>query len=139
MKRIFSVSVVIIAIISSCETKSKTDFYYSSIPKRIIMDYINKIESVLFCKAEGSYTRIFFIDGQQILVCDNLKRVEQCISDKIFIRCHNSYLVNRKYIGKLDLKNHTNLLNRLPDFTAEDFNKMIELNELIIKTLPEEL
>lgn len=43
------------------------------------------------------------------------------------------------YHKELDLKNYTNLLNKLPDFTTEDFNKMIALNKLIIKSISKEV
>jgi two-component system LytT family response regulator len=50
---------------------------------------------ILFCQAEGSYTRIVTEGyGTDVIVSKSLNKFHKSISDKIFLRCHNSYLIN---------------------------------------------
>lgn len=55
IKRILSVSVVILAVLSSCETKSKIDFDYNSIPLRYEMDGVIVIDSMMSPQSIESY------------------------------------------------------------------------------------
>lgn len=62
-------------------------------------------EKILFCKAEGSYTRVV-IEGncQLILVSKPLNRFQRCIPVEMFLRCHNSYLINVKKVQSFNSK-----------------------------------
>jgi two-component system LytT family response regulator len=62
-------------------------------------------EKILFCKAEGSYTRVV-IEGncQEIIVSKPLKIFQRCIPEEMFLRCHYSYLINVKKVQSFDSK-----------------------------------
>lgn len=67
--------------------------------------------SIVFCKSDGSYTRVFTID-KEYLITKSLKEVSQTLQEPNFIRVHKSYLVNRNYIkgyksddNKLEMSN----------------------------------
>lgn len=62
-------------------------------------------EKILYCKAEGSYTRVI-IEGncQEILVSKPLNRFQRCIPVEMFLRCHNSYLINVKKVQSFNSK-----------------------------------
>ena len=62
--------------------------------KLLDMDLIIHIES------DSNYTRFNLKDGSRMLVSKTLKEFEAQLSENQFIRVHNSYLVNRKYIAK---------------------------------------
>lgn len=64
------------------------------------------LEKILFCKAEGSYTRVV-IEGncQEILVSKPLKIFQRCIPEEVFLRCHYSYLINVKKVQSFNSKN----------------------------------
>ncbi len=51
-------------------------------------------QKIDFFKAEGSYTKIFLEDGNEILISKSLASIERKLNSLNFIRCHNSYLIN---------------------------------------------
>lgn len=55
-------------------------------------------EEILYCKAEGSYTTLFCQEKNQVTISQNLKVVVEWLPSSIFIRVHNSYIINRKKI-----------------------------------------
>ncbi|TAL72340.1 MAG: LytTR family transcriptional regulator [Bacteroidetes bacterium] len=50
-------------------------------------------EEILFCKAEGSYTRVFIMNCREILISKPLKAFITFIPRSGFLRCHYSYLI----------------------------------------------
>ncbi len=68
--------------------------------------FIN-INDILYCKADGSYTYVF-TKNQTIFTSKNLKYFEDLLSNQVFIRTHQSYLVNKTEI--LSIKDKTILL-----------------------------
>jgi two-component system LytT family response regulator len=56
---------------------------------------------IICCEAEGAYSRIFYITGQelvQILCSQNLGRYENILNSNRFLRVHKKYLVNTDYV-----------------------------------------
>lgn len=64
--------------------------------------YIVRIADILHCKAEGSYTRIFFTNQSPILLSRSLKDFEEMLSPFQFIRCHHSHLISANAIVRFD-------------------------------------
>jgi two-component system, LytTR family, response regulator len=58
------------------------------------------IEEIIRCEAQGPYTRIFIKGSKSILVSKPLKEYETLLPDTIFLRIHNSHLVNLNFIKK---------------------------------------
>lgn len=56
-----------------------------------------KPDQIIYCKAESNYTSIITTQ-QNILVSKTLKYMEQILPDEIFIRIHQSFIVNKKHI-----------------------------------------
>lgn len=56
-----------------------------------------KEDSIIYCKAAGNYTEIYFLDGQKLLISRKLKVTSINLSSDWFIRIHQSYLVNLQY------------------------------------------
>ena len=54
-------------------------------------------DDIIYCKAEGNYTRIVTFDSK-FIVSKVLKSVEQLLSSTHFIRCHQSYLINKQHV-----------------------------------------
>jgi two-component system, LytTR family, response regulator len=72
---------------------------------RIALPVKNGIEffefaDIVFCKAEGPYTRFEFTNKQALLVSGSLKEYEELLPAVSFCRIHNSYLVNLNHIKK---------------------------------------
>jgi two-component system LytT family response regulator len=64
--------------------------------------YIVRVADILHCKAEGSYTRIFFTNQSPILLSRSLKDFEEMLSPFQFIRCHHSHLISANAIVRFD-------------------------------------
>jgi two-component system LytT family response regulator len=58
------------------------------------------IEDIIRCEAQGPYTRIFIKGSKSTLVSKPLKEYEILLPDNIFLRIHNSHLVNLNFIKK---------------------------------------
>lgn len=91
------------------------------VPKRVKLSHDGKItfyhpDEILYCEADGNYCRIFFNKGHKVLLTRKLKQVEEILSEPIFYRVHNSYIVNLNKIkaynkneGLLIMENNVNI------------------------------
>jgi len=66
------------------------------------------IKDILYFQSDGSYSKIVTKDTS-ILASKNLKHFQELVPAEIFIRTHQSFLVNKLHI--VSLKNNTILLN----------------------------
>lgn len=64
--------------------------------------HVLRIEEIIRCGAEGSYTRFSLSDGREILVSRNLKEYEKLLDSFGFFRAHHSHLVNLQHIRRFD-------------------------------------
>lgn len=75
--------------------------------KRIVLKdstaaYYVKVADILYCQAEGTYTR-FTIEGMNpVMISRNLKEFENLLEPLGFLRSHHSYLVNSDKIRLFD-------------------------------------
>jgi len=86
--------------------KVSSDFFNGSKIKRIVLKtadthHIINEDDLMYCKSEGNYTTFYTKDGEHILISKTLKKTEELLSEPIFIKCHQSYLVNKFYISKM--------------------------------------
>lgn len=61
---------------------------------------IVNIEDILYCQSDKGYTTFYLKDGDTILVSKILKEYERLLPRDLFVRCHQSYLVNLNYIKR---------------------------------------
>ena len=59
-----------------------------------------EVSQILYCKAEGSYTKFVLKDNETILVSKHLKEYENLLLEQDFMRVHNSFLINLKEVKK---------------------------------------
>lgn len=64
--------------------------------------YFIRIADILYCEAEGTYTRFFISGSEPVLVSKNLKEYEAILEPVGFIRTHHSFLVNPSRIRLYD-------------------------------------
>lgn len=64
--------------------------------------YKLKISDIVFCESDNNYTTIICEDGKKIITTKTLKRIEDTLSQKNFIRIHRSFLVNQIYISSFN-------------------------------------
>lgn len=54
-------------------------------------------ESILYCKAEGNYTLVTFVNGNTMLISRKLKQTAASLENTWFLRIHQSYFVNMRH------------------------------------------
>ena len=59
-----------------------------------------KVTEILFCEADGNYTKIHLTGKRQLLVSKNLKDFENMLSESNFFRIHHAFLVNLQHIRR---------------------------------------
>jgi DNA-binding LytR/AlgR family response regulator len=59
-------------------------------------------ENVVLMEAEINYTNLHFKNGEQILLCQTLKSLEEKMKGLGFLRIHRKILVNTLYISHFD-------------------------------------
>ncbi len=55
-------------------------------------------KDILYCKGENNYTNFVIKDGSSLLVSRTLKEYEELLDEHGFVRIHQSFLINLKYI-----------------------------------------
>ncbi len=84
-------------------------------------------EEIIYCQSDAGYTTFFLADGRKIVVSKSIKEYEELLPDTWFLRPHQSYLVNHRFIdryhkdGYLILRNHVEIpvSTRRKDFVVE--------------------
>jgi two-component system, LytTR family, response regulator len=64
--------------------------------------YFVRIADIIYCEADGPYTRFVIKGADDIVISKNLKEYETLLEAHRFIRCHHSYLVNTQRIMRFD-------------------------------------
>lgn len=59
-------------------------------------------EEIIYCEADGSYTRFHLADGSRIMVTKTLGVYEELLETENFLRIHQSYLLNLDYLKRFD-------------------------------------
>ena len=61
---------------------------------------------VVYCEADGNYTYIQLTSGTRETTTQNLGTIEELMEGRTFFRASRSYLLNLKYLSKVDRKNN---------------------------------
>ena len=80
----------------------KTDHERKIVLKDIDSTYFIRVSDILFCEAEGTYTKFYIINTEPILVSKNLKEYETLLEPLGFLRTHHSFLANPDKIKMYD-------------------------------------
>ena len=83
------------------------DFFEGVKEKRVILKTSEAVyavyeKDILYCRSEGNYTTFYTQQSEKIMISKPLKKVEELLSPELFIRCHQSYIVNKKHVVKYD-------------------------------------
>lgn len=73
----------------------------------ILVDY----KDLIYCKSDGGYTTFYLSNGKEVVTSKVLKHYEAILPDEIFLRCHQSYLINLHHIVSLKKSNAIILSN----------------------------
>jgi len=64
--------------------------------------YLVLPHDILYCKSNNMSTTFFLEDNSQLAVSKSIKAVEKMLEPHGFIRSHQSYLVNKEHIIRID-------------------------------------
>ena len=67
--------------------------------------------NIIYCKADGSYTKVFFSYGKSTLLSYRISLIQKALDTENFIRCHKSFLVNRHCIKEICSKSRIFVLS----------------------------
>jgi two-component system LytT family response regulator len=57
-----------------------------------------KTSEIVRCESSNNYSTFFLQNNEELLVCKPIYEYEEILSGYGFIRCHQSHLVNKKYV-----------------------------------------
>lgn len=60
--------------------------------------YTITLDDIIYCSSEGHYTTFFIKNTKPLVITKSMKKTEELLPSNIFIRCHQSYLVNKHYV-----------------------------------------
>jgi two-component system, LytTR family, response regulator len=80
------------------------NYYESRMVRKLVVSDVEGSEyidhSAVRCiKAEGSYS-VIYMENRKITTSRNLKDVQEGLSERMFFRCHNSWIVNLDHVTK---------------------------------------
>lgn len=86
-----------------------TEYFRGVTKKRIILKTSDTVyaiyeDDILYCRSEGNYTTFYTQQMEKIVVSKSIKKIEELLTEDIFVRCHQSYIVNKKHVLKYNKK-----------------------------------
>ncbi|MBW7914390.1 MAG: response regulator [Taibaiella sp.] len=96
-----------------------------------------ELDTIVYFKADSSYTEIHFTDDTKLVISRTLKNIEETLEgEQHFFRSHKSYLVNMKYVaeyvksdgGYLLLKNDKEI-----PVTPDKVQELLEKNNFVTR------
>lgn len=57
-------------------------------------------EDIVYVKADGNYVHLFLINDEALMISRKIKDVEAQLPEELFVRVHNTYIVNLIYVTK---------------------------------------
>jgi len=88
----------------------KNDADRQIVLKDVDKTYFIRISDIIYCEAEGSYTRFYLSGAEPLFVSRNLRSYEELLAPAGFIRTHHSCLVNPAKIKIYDRKTDSGTL-----------------------------
>ncbi|WP_299137108.1 LytTR family DNA-binding domain-containing protein [uncultured Tenacibaculum sp.] len=73
--------------------------HHKIVLKTLDTQHLVSFDDILYCKSEGNYTT-FYLFEESIVISKPMKKVEELLDKKRFIKCHQSFIVNKAYITK---------------------------------------
>ncbi|ARS38230.1 DNA-binding response regulator [Sphingobacteriaceae bacterium GW460-11-11-14-LB5] len=91
-------------------------------------------DEIIRCESSNAYTQFYLADGKNIMVSKPIFEYEEILSNYDFIRCHQSHLVNAKFIKSLVKEDSGYLLlnddTRIPISRGKKENVLKALNTI---------
>ncbi len=86
-----------------------SEYFRGAEKKRVILKTADTVyaiyeDDIIYCRSEGNYTTFYNVQMEKIVVSKPIKKIEEILSEEQFIRCHQSYIVNKKHVLKYNKK-----------------------------------
>jgi two-component system LytT family response regulator len=91
--------------------------------------YPVKIEEIIYCKADDSYTHFFLQNGKRYTVSRQLKDYEEMLTNNSFFRIHKSFLINLNHVNKVNKADGASVVMSNNDILPLAFRKKDEFFE----------
>lgn len=105
------------AVIKAIESNNKKDKHLEKLieisneylrgvkRKRVILKTTDTVyaiyeDDILYCRSDGNYTTFYTQQMEKIIVSKPIKKIEEILSKDVFVRCHQSYIVNKGHVLK---------------------------------------
>jgi two-component system LytT family response regulator len=72
--------------------------------------HLVKSSDIIYCQADGSYTYLHLVNGQDVKVCRKLKEVQEMISNDDFLRIHHSHVINLNHLKRYSDNEQTQVI-----------------------------
>lgn len=97
---------------------AQQQFRQGGLQNRIVLrsqQYLQVVafEDILYCQSDAGYTTFFLTDGRKIVVSRSIKEYEELLPETWFIRPHQSYLVNHRFIDRYHKDGYLVLRNNI--------------------------
>ena len=91
------------------DLKQLVDALQGNVPSRIKLNtrsgyVLIDPSEVVYCQADGNYTHIQLTRGSAEIITQNLRAIEEIFNGSTFFRAGRSYLLNLKYLTRVDRK-----------------------------------
>ena len=85
--------------------KISSEYFRGVEKKRVILKTTESVfavyeEDIYYCRSEGHYTTFYTRQLGKVVVSKSIKKVQEILSEDIFVRCHQSYIVNKQHVLK---------------------------------------
>jgi two-component system, LytTR family, response regulator len=92
-------------LISKAQIQMATAVHNKQLPDTIALPTTDgltfaSVNDIVYCIADGSYTRMYIADNSEILLSKSLGDVEELLTGYHFFRIHHSTLINLKQVKK---------------------------------------
>ncbi|PQB03572.1 LytR/AlgR family response regulator transcription factor [Aureitalea marina] len=82
-----------------------SEYFKGAQRKRVILKTADTVyaiyeDDIIYCRSDGNYTTFYTQQMEKILVSKPIKKIEEILTEDTFIRCHQSYIVNKKHVLK---------------------------------------
>jgi two-component system LytT family response regulator len=99
-----------VAQINESQTQARIDIVkegFEGTNKRIVLRMqegyqVVDFKELMYCEADGGYTKFYLNDGRSFMVSKPLKEYSDQLPSEIFVRVHQSFLVNVTFIDRYD-------------------------------------
>ena len=84
-----------------------SEYFRGTEKKRVILKTTEAVfavyeEDIYYCHSDGHYTTFYTRELGKVIITKSMKKVQEILSEDMFVRCHQSYLVNKRHVLKYD-------------------------------------